>query len=128
MSRALLVLYSDAIRERAIDWIRRAPKDTRVEFKAPRRSLPQNDILWARLGEIAHQCKWHGLKLSSDDWKIIFMDALNSEVRAVPNLGGNGFVDLGRSSSRLSKEEMSDLLEIISEWGARNGVQFKEPV
>jgi hypothetical protein len=42
----------------------------------------------------------------------------------VPNLDGNGFVALGRSSSALSKEEMTGLLSIIYEWGNRNGVTF----
>ena len=52
------------------------------------------------------------------------MDALKREVRMVPNLDGNGFVSLGRSSSDLSKEEFSGLLDVVYEWGARNGVTF----
>src|SRR5690348_15445356 len=49
MSRALLVLSSREIRERGINWIRRAPADTRVTFQAPKRSLDQNSKLWACL-------------------------------------------------------------------------------
>ena len=37
---------------------------------------------------------------------------------------GQVFVQLGRSSSDLSREEMSDLIELIAEWGARNGIEF----
>ncbi len=54
------------------------------------------------------------------------MDALKREVRMVPNLDGNGFVSLGRSSSDLSREEFSGLLDIVFEWGARNGVKFTQ--
>jgi hypothetical protein len=44
----------------------------------------------------------------------------------VPNLDGNGFTNLGRSSSDLSREEMADLIEIINEWGARHDVVFSQ--
>lgn len=124
MGRALIILTVDADREKAINWIRKAPWNTRIEFKASKRSIPQNDRFWAMLTDIAEQVTHHGVKLSTDDWKLIFLDALNREVRAVPNLDGTGFVNLGRSSSDLSKEEMADLMELIAEYGARNGVQF----
>jgi hypothetical protein len=52
---------------------------------------------------------------------------MKREVRMVPNLDGNGFVSLGRSSSDLSKDEMGDLLELIHAFGARHGVVFSEP-
>ena len=127
MSRALLVLSSDEIRRKALHWVKIAPPETRIEFKKPRRSLDQNAKMWALLSEIAAQLPWHGLRLSADDWKLIFLDALKREVRMVPNLDGNGFVSLGRSSSDLSKEEMADLITIILEFGARHGVTFSEP-
>lgn len=126
MSRALLTLDTFEDRRKASNWIAKAPEGTRVEFKAPKRTLPQNDRLWALLTEISEQVTHHGLRLSPDDWKLIFMDALKREVRMVPNIDGNGFVNLGRSSSDLSKDEMSDLMELISEYGARNGVVFKD--
>jgi hypothetical protein len=124
MSRAVLVLSSDAIRAKAMSWLRSAPPLTRVEFKAPRRTLPQNARMWAMLSDVAAQVKWHGVSLSPDDWKLIFLDALKSELRLVPNINGNGFVNLGRSSSDLSKEEMGDLMELIAAFGARHGVVF----
>jgi hypothetical protein len=70
---------------------------------------------------------WHGQKLSPDDWKMLFLSALKQEMRMVQNLSGNGFISLGRSSSSLSKEEMSNLLELIMAWGAEHGVRFNEP-
>ena len=127
MSRAVLTLANDDIRAKAIRWIRGVPKDSRVEFKAPRRSLDQNAKMWAMLSEVAVQLPWHGLKLSADDYKLIFLDALKREVRMVPNLESTGFVSLGRSSSDLSKEEMADLITLIQEFGARHGVAFSEP-
>lgn len=124
MSRALLVLANDTIRDRAVSWCQRLPIFTRVEFKAPQRTLPQNARMWAMLSDVATQVEWHGLKLTPDDWKLIFLDALKREVRIVPNLDGTGFVNLGRSSSDLSVSEMGDLMELIAAFGARRGVVF----
>ena len=126
MSRAVFVLCNDQIRNKAIQRIRSAAKDTRVSFAEPKRSVEANAKMWAMLTDIASQKAWHGLRLSAEDWKTLFMDALDREARLVPNLDGNGFVNLGRSSSDLSKAEFSDLIEIISAWGAANGVVFHD--
>lgn len=126
MSRALLVLYSDTMREKAIDWIRRAPKETRVTFQGPKRTLDQNSKLWAMLTDVSTQLAWHGQRLSPDDWKLVFLSSLKQEMRIVPNIDGNGFVQLGRSSSDLSKEEMGDLFEIIEAFCAKHGVKLHQ--
>lgn len=124
MPRATLVLVSDEIRARAHAWIDQARHETRVEFKAPKRTLPQNARMWAMLTDIATQLTWHGIRLTADDWKLVFLDALKTEIRLVPNIHGTGFVNLGRSSSDLSKLEMGDLMELISAFGADHGVTF----
>ena len=127
MSRALVTIRTDADRAKVTAWAAKAPVGTRVEFKARKRSVPQNDRMWAMLTDVATQLKWHGIKLTPEDWKVIFLDALKRELRTVPNLDGNGFVNLGRSSSDLSKEEMTDLIEVIAAFGANNGVVFNDP-
>lgn len=126
MSRYLLTLRSSADRMRATQMIAQAPDGSRVEVKAAKRSLPQNDRMWAMLSDVAQQLPWHGVKLRPDDWKLIFLDSLKRELRMVPNLDGSGFVNLGRSSSDLSKSEMTDLIELIFEFGARHGVTFQD--
>ena len=131
MSRALLRIDGPVTRARAADLLARVPNGTRVEFKGSRRTLGQNDKLWAMLTDIARQKLWPpdtGLKLVPNDWKLIFLDALRREVRVVPNLDGTGFVNLGQSSSDLSKEEMGELLELITAWGTQNGVTFADDV
>lgn len=124
MSRALLILNSTEARAKARLWIDRAPIGTRVEYKAPKRTLPQNDYLWGLLTDVSTQATLNGVKLTSEDWKVVFLSALKQEVRLVPNLDGTGFVQLGRSSSDLSKEEMATLLELIVAYGDKNGVRF----
>lgn len=125
MSRALLVISNDAVRAKAIDWCRQARDGTRIEFKAAKRTLAQNDRLWSMLTDVASQLRWHGQKLTTEDWKLIFLDALDRETRTVPNIDGTGMVSLGRSSSDLSRQEMSDLMEIIAAFGAKHDVKFK---
>ena len=126
MSRATLIIASTAQRHQAIAWIQKAPWNTRVEFKAPKRTLPQNDRMWAMLTDVARQVPWHGVRLTPDDWKLIFLDGLKQELRLVPNMNGNGFVNLGRSSSDLSKEEMGELMTLIEAFGAQHGVVFHD--
>lgn len=123
----MIILHGQSDRLRAASWIGRLPYGTRIEFKASKRTLPQNDRMWAMLTDVAQQLPWHGVKLRPDDWKLIFLDALKRELRMVPNIDGTGFVNLGRSSSDLSKEEMGNLMELIAAFGAQHGVVFKEP-
>jgi len=126
MPRSLSKVDTPASRERVCQMVRSAPEGWLVEIREPRRSGPQNDRLWASLTDIAAQKTYHGLHLDPADWKLIFMDALSREMRIVPNLDGTGFVNLGQSSSKLTKGEFSDLLEIIYAWGAREGVTFHD--
>lgn len=131
MGRALLVLHTDDIRAKAIDWIRKAPVDTRVTFQGPKRTLAQNDRLWAMLSDVATQVEWHGEKRSTQDWKLLFLDALERalghEPNIVPSLDGDGYVRLDGSSSKLSVDEMTMLIELIFKFGAEHGVIFHEP-
>jgi len=127
MSRSLFTLKDEAERKRVARLVYDSPIGSRVELKASRRSLPQNDRMWAMLTDIADQVQWHGLILETEDWKLLFIDALKRELRIVPNLEGNGFVNLGRSSSDLSKAEMSDLIELLFMFGANHNVAWKDP-
>lgn len=127
MTRYLMVLNSPADRQRAHRYVEHAPYGTRVEFKAAKRTLDQNSKMWAMLSDVAEQVPWHGVKLRADDWKFLFLDALKRELRMVPNIDGNGFVNLGRSSSDLTKAEMIDLIELIAMFGASHGVSWSDP-
>ena len=127
MGRALVVIRSEADRNLVAHWAARADIGTRVEFKASKRSLPQNARFWAMLTDVASQLRWHGVRLTADDWRLIFLDGLKRELRIVPNIDGDGFVNLGRSSSDLTKEEMGDLMELIAAFGAQHGVVFSDP-
>lgn len=127
MSRALVVITSAADRAKAVHWIGIAPWNTRIEFKAPKRSLPQNDRMWAMLTDVAAHMKRQGKDYTTDQWKAIFMHACGKEVSFLPSLDGKTFIPWGSSSSDLSKQEMTDLIEYIHAWGAENSVSFNDP-
>lgn len=127
MSRATLVLNSDANRAKAVNWIRKAPQGSRVEFKGPQRSIDQNSRMWAQLTDIATQVEHHGMRFKPDVWKVLLMHAFGKEIATVPSVDGKSLIPLGYSSSKLSKAEMSEFQEFISAWGAENGVVFSDP-
>lgn len=124
MGRALIILTSANERKKACDWVMRAPPGTRVTFQASKRTIDQNSRMWAMLTEIAQKVPHHGIKLSAADYKLIFLSALKQEMRIVPNLSGDGFVNIGVSSSDLSKSEMSDLIELLNLFAAERGLTF----
>jgi hypothetical protein len=127
MSRILITINGSADRDRAVKWIRNSPAGTRIEFKAAKRTIAQNDKMWIMLTEVARQVLWDGKKLRPADWRDLFIDALKRELRMVPTLDGSGMLSLGRSTSDLGKTEMSDLIELIYAFGANHGVVFQEP-
>ena len=124
MTRAVLILANDDIRARAIRWVNAAPLYSRVEFKAPKRTIPQNALFWALLTDVSRQAIHFGVKYSPDDWRLIFLAALSREMRTAINLDGDGIVPLTRSSD-LSVEEMSNLIELIVAWGTQRGIAFQ---
>lgn len=122
MTRAAITLASEEHRQRAKHWIDQAADDSRVEIAGPQRTKDQNALFWHWLSDIARQYRHHGQKLTPDDYRLIFLDALKREVRRVPALDGRGWVDISRSSSKLEVEEFADLLTLMDAWAAQNWV------
>lgn len=127
MGRALLVLDGDEDRRKAVHWIGKAPVGTRVEFKASKRSLPQNDLMWALLTEFSQQFQHNGKKYSPTEWKSIFLHAFGREIDFLPSLDGKTFLPIEMSSSDLSKQEMTDFIEFILKEAADRGVILQNP-
>lgn len=126
MSRALVILNSRADREKVARWAMAVPPGTRCEFKEVKRTLPQNDRMWAMLTDVSQQAALGGKKFTPDQWKVIFLHALGQEITLLPSLDGTGYVPWGQSSSDLSKSEMTDLIELIFKFGAEHGVKFQD--
>lgn len=122
MKQSFILAHPEA-RRRAIEAVQNAPDGYAVRISEPTRSLEQNSRLWASLTDVSEQVDWYGKKLAPEDWKHVFTASLK-KLEVVPNLDGTGFVALGTSTSRMSKREISDLLEIIYAFGAERGVIF----
>jgi hypothetical protein len=95
-----------------------------LTIKKQKRSLDQNAKLWACLTDISRQVDWYGEKLTPDDWKTMLTASLRKQ-KAVPGIDG-GFVVLGLSTSKMTKEEMSELLELAIAFGTDKGVTFHD--
>jgi hypothetical protein len=127
MDKRIFVLSHTEARQRAKEFVSAAPEGWVVEFKPSTRSLEQNSKLWACLADVAKQVVWHGRKLSAEEWKFVFSSAIKKQ-EVVPNIDGTGFVVLGQSTSKMSKAEMSELLELILAFGAQHNVKFEDEV
>jgi hypothetical protein len=58
------------------------------------------------------------------EWKDVFTAALKRQ-KVVPGLDG-GFVVLGSSTRKMTKQEMGDLMELMAAFGAERGVIFAD--
>ena len=114
-------------RDEAMSVLKGADLPFSVQYKRDKRTGKQNARQWAMLATIAKTLPWHGQWLSSEDWKVLFMDALNRETRMVPALEDSGFVILNRSTSNLTVQEHCDLTALIEAFAAKHGVDVGEP-
>lgn len=121
--KRIFIMSHDQARANAVQAVKEAPEGYAVSISEPTRSLEQNARLWASLTDISEQVEWYGKRLTAEDWKHIFSSNLK-RMDVVPNLDGTGFVALGLSTSKMSKKELSDLLELIYSFGAERGVVF----
>lgn len=126
MTKRTLILAHDVARQRAVEAVKAAPEGYSITIAEPRRNSDQNARMWAMLADVAEQVEWYGKRLTSEDWKHVFTASLR-RLEVVPNLDGTGFVALGMSSSRMSKREFSDLIELIFAFGAERDVKWSDP-
>lgn len=124
--KRVFIMAHDLARQNAIRAVQDAPDGYSVTIAEPTRNLEQNARLWAMLADISAQVDWYGKRLTSEDWKHVFSSSLR-KLEVVPNLDGSGFVALGMSTSKLSKREFSDLIEIMFAFGAERGVVWSDP-
>ena len=122
MSNRFFILAHAEARKRAVSAIMDAPDGYIVRITEPTRSLESNALLWVLLGEVSKQVEWYGSKLTAEEWKDVFSASLKKQ-KVVPALDG-GFVVCGQRTSKMTKSEFSDLIELIQAFGAERGVNF----
>lgn len=110
-------------REFAHRMIDAAPVGSIMSVSKPKRSLDQNSRLWALLSRIS-AAKPEGRELTPDVWKSLFLHSLDHAQRFEMALDGKGMVPVGFRSSKLTKQQFSDLFLVIEEYAARHGIDL----
>ena len=124
MSGQTVILAADRQRDLAKQLIDRAPPFAVVNVREAKRTQEQSDKMWAMLGDIS-RAKPLGRRHTPDDWKAIMMNACGWECQFIEGLDGRPFPQ-GFRSSRMTKAQMSNLIEYMLAFGAENGVEWSE--
>lgn len=124
MTKPSFPLRNEMDRQRAIALLQKVDLSAgwTWSLKEEVRTDAQNRRMWAMLRDISRQVEWYGEKLSEEDWKHVFSAAVQKQ-RAVPGLEG-GFVVLGISTRKQSKQWFSDMFEVMEAFAAEKGVRF----
>lgn len=117
-----IALNSDFARKRACGLVMKAPDGFVATIEEPRRSLDQNDLMWALLSDISVAMPM-GRRHTPDDWKAIAMNACGWECQFIEGLDGRPFPK-GFRSSHLTKSQMSTLIEWLLAFGAEQGIRW----
>lgn len=120
-----VILKSESSRDLACSLVLRAPEGSVCKISAPRRTNDQNALFWSLLSEVS-RAKPGGRMHTPEVWKELFMHACGHAVQFEMGLNGQPF-PVGFRSSRLSKAQMTDLIEFIFAFGAENGIVFSDP-
>jgi hypothetical protein len=85
----------------------------------------------AMIGEIAKQAQHLGATWDSRDWKRLLVQKFCKDYkmaggRIIPNLDGDGIVQLDFQTRKFTKEQGSQFIEWLHAWGAEHGIVFKE--
>lgn len=119
-----VVLHTDPARMEARRLVDLAPPGSVVKISPPSRTTDQNAKLWAMLSDVSRAMP-EGRRHTPEDWKAIFMNACGWEVQFIEGLDGRPFPQ-GFRSSRMTKQQMSDLIEFILSYGDQHGVRWTD--
>lgn len=118
------MLVHDQARNRAIEAVKQAQGGFSVTLAPPTRSLAENALLHALLGEIAETQEWAGKKRDIDTWKRLlvaaWLRARGEKMELLPALDGAGVDIVFRQTSKLTKAECAELIDFVQCWQAQN--------
>lgn len=126
MTNPCIIIRTAADRQRAMRWVSQLPFGGVVEFKEKKRTSEQNAAMWSLLAQIAAQRPEHnGVRMSAATWKAVFMDALGAEITWLPKLDEPGLFAFGHRSSQMTVAQMTDLIELMLAWTAKEGLTVR---
>ena len=102
-----------------------------LEIKDAGKSREQEEKYHAMLGEIAKQAQHLGSKWDSESWKRLLVDQFckDSGIKTgvvIPNLSGDGIIQLGFQTRKFTKEQATEFVEFLHAWGAEHGITYSE--
>lgn len=125
-------LVHDRARELARKAVDDAPDGWVARIGPPNRTLDQNALFHALVGDITkHFPEWKGEAMDADDWKalLIISHAIatrEGRPRLMLSLEGHGLVQLRESSARMAKDRASSLIEYVTAWAVAHGVKIRD--
>lgn len=121
MTKTVILLGSEQ-RKTAKRYIDEAPDGYFVSVREPTRNLEQNALLHAELQDIANTTLWAGKKRDVETWKRLFtsawLRARGEPVDILPALDGHGVDIVYYPTHRMTKAQMSELIDYIGAWRA----------
>jgi hypothetical protein len=133
MGQYTLQINSQVERLKALDLTKKAPTGTYITWKRNKRTTDQNSLMWALLTIISKQIRWNGNewiisdiggRYSPENWKQLFAASLY-KTQFMPDLDG-GMLPLNPSTSNMSKEQHSELCELIIAQASKWGINIKD--
>jgi hypothetical protein len=118
-----VILTNPFSRERFKRIVDKAPSGYVAEVREPKRTLEQNDLMWSLLTQVSIACPG-GHRYTPDEWKSRFMHACGWECQFLPGISDGHPFPVGFRSSKLSKKQMSNLIDFILAWGAEQGLNL----
>jgi hypothetical protein len=108
-------------------------KQLTLEIKDASKSRDQEKLYHELIGQIAKQAQHMGAKWDAESWKRLLVDSYCREKglktgAVIPNLSGDGIVQLGMQTRNFTKEQASEFVEWLHAWGATNGIHFETPI
>jgi hypothetical protein len=108
-----------------------AGKQLTLEIKQANKSREQEEKYHAMIGEIAKQAQHLGAKWDAESWKRLLVDQFcrENDIKTgvvIPNLSGDGIVQLGFQTRKFTKEQASEFVEWLHAWGAEHGITYSQ--
>ena len=106
-------------------------KQLTLEIKDATKSRHQEEKYHAMIGEVAKQAQHLGAKWDAESWKRLLVDQFCKDNglktgAVIPNLSGDGIVQLGLQTRNFTKEQASEFVEWLHAWGAEHGVSYEQ--
>ncbi len=98
-----------------------------LEVRPQTRSDAQNKLMWSVLTDLSRQVEWCGKRLTKEGWKDFITAHLNGQ-ELIPNMHGTGFIsiNMGKSTSQMTKSELSAVIELAHAFGSERGINWSK--